>query len=771
MIFRQADRKITLSAVLALLSLTAGSANATYYGHKAVFERVAAFPVFLNTDIEDETVAEIVAASDDGNTLVYTDSEQENLGFVDIANPSNPQAAGIVELGGEPTSVAVAGDYALVAVNTSADFVNTSGELIVINIDSQTIVATLPLSGQPDSVAVSPDNRYAAIAIENERDEDLGDGEPPQAPAGFLAIVDLVGEPSDWAVRNVNLTGLADLFPEDPEPEYVDINSRNIAVVTMQENNHIVLVDLTDGSIVNDFNAGTVDLNQIDTNENDLIELNSSLTDVPREADGVSWINNRLFATADEGDLNGGSRGFTIYNKDGSVLFSSGNSNEHIVARLGHYPEDRSENKGNEPENIEFAVYGKGYNKTAYLFVGSERSSVVFVYRLSRFGLKLVQVLPAGVAPEGLLAIPQRDLFIAASEDDDRGDKFRSVLNIYQLDKKKYGWSLPSYPTVVSKNRADGTPIPWAALSGLAADKRSFYKAYAVHDSFYQQSRIFAMNVWQKPAKITKEIVLNDAMGLLAALDPAMVNENGTVNLDLEGIETSYKGGFWVVSEGRGTVGDQGRPFETFNLLLKVGKSGLIEQVVTLPETSNARQIRFGFEGVAATRAGRGELVYVAFQREWANDPEDHVRIGVYNTNDGSWRFFYYPLDAVESANGGWVGLSEITALGKDKFAVVERDNQAGPDAAVKRVYTFSVAGLTPLADAAAGEIPSFPVVEKSLARDLMPDLAAPGGLILEKVEGLTVLKNGTTLIVNDNDGVDDSNGETQLLRIRKLFK
>jgi hypothetical protein len=30
------------------------------------------------------------------------------------------------------------------------------------------------------------------------------------------------------------------LYPTDPEPEYVSINDNNVAVVTLQENNHIV---------------------------------------------------------------------------------------------------------------------------------------------------------------------------------------------------------------------------------------------------------------------------------------------------------------------------------------------------------------------------------------------------------------------------------------------------------------------------------------------------------------------------------------------------
>jgi len=64
----------------------------------------------------------------------------------------------------------------------------------------------------------------------------------------------------------------------------------------------------------------------------------------------------------------------------------------------------------------------------------------------------------------------------------------------------------------------------------------------------------------------------------------------------------------------------------------------------------------------------------------------------------------------------------------------------------------------------------TFPVVMKGLARDILPDLEALNGFVLEKVEGLVVLPDGTALIVNDNDGVDDSNGETQLMRIPGVF-
>ena len=132
------------------------------------FNRIAAFPVCLQLDatcdVDDTTAAEIVAASEDGLTLIYSDSPMEQVGFVDITDPSKPSGLGVLALAGEPTSVAVRGDFALVGVNTSADFIDVSGALAVVDIASRSIVRSIDLGGQPDSVAVSPDGRYAAIA-------------------------------------------------------------------------------------------------------------------------------------------------------------------------------------------------------------------------------------------------------------------------------------------------------------------------------------------------------------------------------------------------------------------------------------------------------------------------------------------------------------------------------------------------------------------------------------------------------------------------------
>jgi hypothetical protein len=63
------------------------------------------------------------------------------------------------------------------------------------------------------------------------------------------------------------------------------------------------------------------------------------------------------------------------------------------TTRIGHYPENRSENKGNEPENV---FYSKFPNEMEYVFVLSERSNVVFVYDVTGNNVmspKLLQIL------------------------------------------------------------------------------------------------------------------------------------------------------------------------------------------------------------------------------------------------------------------------------------------------------------------------------------------------------------------------------------------
>ena len=689
------------------------------------FNRIASFPVAANTPDAEETSAEIIAATGDGMTLVYSDSPAGVIGFVDITDPANPVAAGVFALpNGEPTAVSALGNTVFVAENTSESFTNPSGVLHAIDAGSRDVLASCDLGGQPDSTAVAPDGSFITVAIENERDEDLGDGRVPQMPAGHLVIQPL-GENGamDCAAQiRVDLTGLADIAPEDPEPEFVDVNANGDIVVTMQENNHMVVVSAT-GEVLSHFSAGEVTLNGVDTEEERALIFDQTIT-VPREPDGVQWIDTDHFAIANEGDMDGGSRGFTVFNRDGTEVFEAGTAFEYAIVEIGHYPEKRSGNKGVEPEGMEFATFGG----VPMMFLLAERSSIVGVYDMSNPAQPvLAQLLPSGISPEGAIAIPSRNILATANEYDARGDGGAPAhVMIYE-----YQNAPAVYPHLTSAGMDELTG--WGAISGqvMAEDGT----LYAVSDSFYaMQPTIFHIDVSQTPARIV------DAIRLTREGQPAQL-------MDMEGIALDGEGGFWVASEGRS---DRLVPHAIYH----IGADGAIEDYIALPNELLAVEQRFAFEGI--TRVD--DMLYMAVQREWRDDPENHVKVLGYNLETEAWSVAHYPLT---EASTGWVGLSEIVAHGDDLY-FLERDNQLGDAAMTKlitRVSMDQMAGMVAL-----GETP--PVLTKEIVVDLLPYLTSTGGFVLDKVEGLAIAEDGTMWVSTDNDGVDDHSGETMLFAI-----
>ncbi|AWW38506.1 esterase-like activity of phytase family protein [Streptomyces cadmiisoli] len=764
-------------AALAALAVAAGSlagagvANAeqrTGGGHgaqrPAAFERTATYPVFQNRpageDAAAATVAEISAVSEDGRTLVHTDAAARRIGFLDIGDPGRPRGLGTLSLArlgdaeDEPTSVSVVGQYVLVVVNTSASHADPSGRLDVISLRDRRRVASFDLGGQPDSIVVSKDKRYAAIAIENERDEEATppggeEGDLPQAPAGFVQIVDLksISSPTGWRTRAVPLTqpdgtalpvlaaaGIAE--PTDPEPEYVSVNGRDQLAVTLQENNGVVLVDLPTGRITKAFSAGTASVSGIDTVEDGRIDLTGSITDVPREPDALGWIDDRYLATANEGDWRGGTRGWSVFDsRTGKVVWDAGNSFERIAVRHGLHNEDRAEKKGTEPEGVVIAEY----RGVRYAFVGSERSNFVAVYDISNPTRPVFrQVLPATNGPEGLLPIPSRGLLAVSSEEDDAETGVRATVSLFRLGK-----GTPEFPGVVSAEDSTGAPIGWGALGALSAVPGKPHQLYTVTDAVYSPTRILTVDTARQPTTVTRALTVKDAAGK-------------PVGYDAEGIHARPQGGYWLAVEGKTGTGNQ---------LVRLDRDGVTRQVVPLPADVAAGLGGQGFEGVTATtdRHGR-EIVWATLQREVATDPAGVVRLGRYDVEADTWSWFGYRLGSTATP-GDWIGLSEITVVG-DRLAVIERDKLNGPAARVKRIYTVEL----PKSASAPG---SLPVLAKKLAHDVLPDLRATNGWTQEKLEGLAVAGDGEVYAVTDNDGLDNATGETVFLNLgsgKKVF-
>jgi len=694
-------------------------------------------------DGNGSSVAEIIDVTTNGKQLVYTDAGNGEIGFVDISDPANPKGEGTVDVGGDPTSLVVLDPLVLVGVNTSESFTNPSGKLVVIHRNTRQIVAEHQLGGQPDSLALAPDRKRLAIVIENERDEDFDVGLIPQLPSGKLLIVNLRGAAKKWKIMEADLSPVADnaFAGSDLEPEYVDINPHNLAVVSFQENNHLAIIDLLSGETLNEFPAGSAVLENVDSNEDDLITLDTELTK-RREPDAVTWIDHDSFATANEGDYEddegeeGGSRGFTIFNKDGSIEYESGSSFEHWLAAVGHYNEDRSENKGCEPESVDSDTFGG----RSLLFVGSERCNAVGVYDVSSGQPLPLQVLPTGIRPEGLKAMPKRNLFAASTESDEAGVGIPTMINLYRTEA---GPAL--YPMIMSGD--DGSsmdlPITWVALSGMVGDPNDPDTLYAVSDSFLKKGYIYTVDVSDHPAMITSKLEVTGA----------------SKALDLEGIAVGPDGDFWLGSEGNGSS----RP----NLIVRTDAGGAVVQEIPLP-AGLVPQRNNGIEGLAVTGEAGSEMVYVAIQRAWLDGIDTNgvnTKIGRYEVATGEWTFVHYPLQPVGA--GDWIGLSEITLLPNGHFAVIERDKGWGPttgfNAELKAIYGVDLASADFRAFNDAGGLVT---ISKTLLRDMLPDLAAVSIWTAEKLEGIAVAADGQFYAVTDNDGVDGATGETLFLNL-----
>jgi hypothetical protein len=168
-----------------------------------------------------------------------------------------------------------------------------------------------------------------------------------------------------------------------------------------------------------------------------------------------------------------------------------------------------------------------------------------------------------------------------------------------------------------------------------------------------------------------------------------------------------------------------------------------------------------GFEGVTVTGSEEDgdETVWAVIQREWADDAPGFVKLARYDVAAERWTFARYPLDAVESPSGGWVGLSELALLPDgEHVAIVERDDRIALDARVKRVYGVD---LTDPAVTWREHGQPLDTVAKTLLRDVRGDLADRSISVPDKLEGLGITADGDVWLATDNDGVDENYGET----------
>ncbi|MDZ8053280.1 MAG: phytase [Aulosira sp. ZfuVER01] len=248
---------------------------------------------------------------------------------------------------------------------------------------------------------------------------------------------------------------------------------------------------------------------------------------------------------------------------------------------------------------------------------------------------------------------------------------------------------------------------------------------------------------------------------------------NDPLGADLEGIVVANNGDYWMVDEyrpaiyhfdsngklierfipkGTATAPNPNRPADTFG-------------IEVLPEVYAQRRNNRGFEAVAL----EGSKLYAFIQSpidnpDVANDGTSkasrNLRILEFNINSKQVTGEYlYILEGLPGTDK----IGDAVSLGKGKFAVVERDDNA-TSAGNKLIYQIDLKGATNINNSAKFKLPNGKTIEQlSLAelatakitpvsKSLIANAAQLGYTGVEKLEGLALVAPNTLALINDND-------------------
>ncbi len=284
--------------------------------------------------------------------------------------------------------------------------------------------ANLATDVEPEYIAVSADSKTAFIALQ---------------------------ENNGIAKLDIGAKTITDIFPlgtKDYSETYFDLSDRDDKIGNFQEWPVLSFYqpDAIDYFEVNGIGY-IISANEGDARDYDGYseeERGDDLTLDPTafpEADFLQQSENlgRLKVTTANGDIDSdgdydviygyGARSFSIWSTEGEQVYDSGNEFSLLAFnQFGSYPENRSDDKGTEPEAVTTFVSG---NKT-FAIIGLERSGDVLVYNISDvFNPVFIQRL-RNTSPEGLLVIDAADspngktLLVVSNESPDE-----ATLNIY----------------------------------------------------------------------------------------------------------------------------------------------------------------------------------------------------------------------------------------------------------------------------------------------------------------------------------------------------
>ncbi len=464
------------------------------------------------TGIFDESAAEIVAHDPETQRVFVVNGADQTLDMLDISGGGDPVLSGRIFVGAV-NSVAVANGVVAAAVESETD--DGAGRVVFFDTDGN-FLNQVEVGVLPDALTFSPDGTKLVVANEGEFTDEVD-------PLGSISIVDLAGGAENASVQTVDFTALDGqedalraqgirLFPgksvsESLEPEYAAISPDGTqAMVTLQENNALALIDLETASLVsivplglkdhslagNGLDAsdkdGAIDISTapvfgmympdaiasyesggetyyVIANEGDARGEDERIEDLDLDPDAFPNADalqsdeaiGRLEASTIDGDTDGdgdidqihvyGGRSFSIVDAQGEMVFDSGDDFEQIIA--ADLPEAFNANN-DDNDSVDKRSDNKGPEPEG-VTVGQVGSDTYAFIGLERAGGVMVYKITDPEAPEFVQYINARD-FTVDAESPEAGDLGPEGLAFVSAEDSPNG-----KPLLITGNEVSGT--------------------------------------------------------------------------------------------------------------------------------------------------------------------------------------------------------------------------------------------------------------------------------------------------------------------------
>jgi 5'-nucleotidase len=281
-------RAVTLSIVASglLVGLIFGGCNNDDTPSPLVEDNRSALVKLSSFDTNTTAGSEIVTYDYESKRMYITNGASNMIDIVDISNPASPVKFKSIDLstyGSSVQSVAAKSGTIAVAVG-SASKTATKGKVVFFEADG-TFIREVTVGYLPDMVTFNEDGTKVIVANEGEPDATSGTYVDAVGSIGIITVatgayVDLdfasiaLSAASDGTIVRLGGTPSNDKT-KDIEPEYITV-SGDYAYVTLQENNAIAKVNLTNNTIVLVQSLGAKSYettNTIDIHEEGIIKM------------------------------------------------------------------------------------------------------------------------------------------------------------------------------------------------------------------------------------------------------------------------------------------------------------------------------------------------------------------------------------------------------------------------------------------------------------------------------------------------------------------